>query len=87
MQQHQIPKSFVCPICNLKLANESEHREHLELHEGKPDIQCAICNKIYKTKSHLKAHIKCHVSRTFYYSTVFLKTNSISNFFYDCRTG
>ena len=57
---HFHKREQVCTICNKRLLNSANMKEHNLIHTNLKPHQCPICQKQFRHKSKLGSHIKSH---------------------------
>ena len=57
---HLHKREKVCTICNKRLLNFANMKEHYLIHSNSKPHQCPICKKLFRHKSKLASHKKSH---------------------------
>ena len=54
------PKDFICDICGRHFNSKDKLRLHMFNHRIYYKIQCAVCDKEYKTNQSMRKHLRTH---------------------------
>ena len=57
LSQSSIRKRYTCSRCNQTLSNSSNLKRHLKACEGKFDIACTYCDKVFYRPDVLRLHM------------------------------
>ncbi|XP_046333562.2 uncharacterized protein LOC124116323 [Haliotis rufescens] len=57
---HMRLKPFSCPHCGKKFSDQSNLRQHQNIHTGERKFTCDICSKSFRQKAHLQSHMIIH---------------------------
>lgn len=61
MKWHERNSGFKCRICYFEFGDKESLITHRKLHETKPQLECLICEKLFKTIRLLRTHVEIHV--------------------------
>ncbi|XP_076057793.1 uncharacterized protein LOC143035110 [Oratosquilla oratoria] len=58
-REHTKEIIFKCPMCHKEFWHQKNLRHHIRSHE-QPSKLCSVCNRTFKTQTHLKTHMLTH---------------------------
>ncbi|XP_044251397.1 serendipity locus protein delta-like [Drosophila takahashii] len=60
VKQHSEQPNHICPICGVNRRDEEHLELHMNLHEGKTELQCRYCSKSFSRPPNTLRHMRMH---------------------------